>query len=110
MKSHTIILSTAKVAIPHQLSIDFITSLINRGLTAIDYFGVEIDNPECYVEEDMKALSETITYFEFFFDTEESIDYDSLNENEVDQLLLDQIKKSANIEIKADEKDIIIYL
>ncbi|URM37158.1 hypothetical protein [Flavobacterium anhuiense] len=110
MYQHTLILSAAKAHIPENVTIDFVTSLMNRGIAMVEYFGPEIDNPECFVDEDMKAVSETISYFEFFFDTEESIDYDSLNENEVDQLLLEQIKKSANIEIKADEKDIVVYL
>lgn len=110
MNKHTLILSTAKVHIPDNVTIDFITSLMNTGVAMVEYFGPEIDNPECFVDEDMKAVSETISYFEFFFDTEEPIKYDDLNEEQIDHLLLEQIKKSAHIEMKADEKDVIIYL
>lgn len=110
METHTLILSTAKVAIPANLTIDFITSLINRGLTGIEYFGQEIDNQEDFVEPDMKLASEEISYFEFFFDTEEPIEYDLLSETDVDSFILDLIKKSANIELRADEKDVTLYL
>lgn len=52
MANHTLILSTAKVAIPEGVTIDFIKSLINRGLTGIEYFGPEIDNQEDFIELD----------------------------------------------------------
>lgn len=110
MNNHTLILSTAKVTIPVDLKIDFVTSLINRGLTGIEYFGPEIDNPEDFIEPDMKLAIEEISYFEFFFDTEDPIEYDLLSETDVDGFVLDLIKKSANINLRADEKDIIIYL
>ncbi|MEN2415523.1 hypothetical protein [Flavobacterium mesophilum] len=110
MKCHTLILSTAKVSIPQPVTIDFVTNLINRGLTAIDYFGEEIDNPESFVEEDMKAVSETISYFDFFFETESEIQYDTLNEVQVDEYILKTISDSSKIEIKSDEKDLLIYL
>jgi len=110
MANHTLILSTAKVAIPERVTIDFITSLINRGLTGIEYFGPEIDNQEDFIEPDMKLASEEISYFEFFFDTEEPIEYDLLSESDVDGFVLEVIKKSANIDLRADEKDITIHL
>lgn len=110
MIAHTLILSTAKVTIPENLSIDFITSFINRGLTGIEYFGPEIDNQEDFVEPDMKLASEEISYFEFFFDTEDPIEYDLLSETDVDGFVLDLIKKSANIDLRADEKDVTLYL
>ncbi|WP_166921977.1 hypothetical protein [Flavobacterium poyangense] len=80
MQYNTLILSTSKVIIPKVLTIDFVTRLINRGLTAIDYFGIEIDNPEDYIEKDMKEVSKSISYFEFQFETSDNIDYDSLTE------------------------------
>lgn len=110
MFQHTLILSTSKVHIPEAINIDFIIHLVNRGLTAIDYFGYEIDNQADYVEEDMKLASAGISYFEFNFDTEESIDYGSLDTEQIYNLLFDIIEKSANIEMRTDEKDIIIYL
>lgn len=110
MQNHTLILSTAKLPIPEGVTIDFVTNLLNRGLTGIEYFGVELDNPECYIDEDMEAASSEITYFEFHFETQDPIDYNSLNEVEVDQLIYDLIKKSAHVELRADEKDITLYL
>lgn len=110
MNSHTLILSTAKVTIPDVITIDMVTSLINRGLTGIEYFGIEIDNQADYIDDDMKAASEEITYIECFFDTEETIDYDSLTVVETNALILDIIKKSAHVEIRADDKDIELYL
>ena len=110
MQTHTLILSIAKIEIPKGVTIDFITNLINRGLTGIEYFGVEIDNQEDFVEPDMKLASEEISYFEFFFDTEVPIEYELLSETDIDGLLLDLIKKTAHINLRADEKDILIYL
>lgn len=110
MESHTLILSTVKTAIPVGVTIDFVTNLLNRGLTLIEYFGPELDNPECYVDEDMAAASAKINYFEFYFETEEPIDYNSLNEVQVDQLIYDEIKKSTHLELRADSKDVTIYL
>lgn len=110
MFSHTLTVSTAKIPIPDQVSIDFITSLINRGVAMVEYFGPEIDNCEDYVEEDMKLVSGQISYFEFYFSTEQSIDYDALTETEVDQVLFDAIDKSDKIKLQADQKDIMIYL
>lgn len=110
MENHTLILSTAKIEIPKGVTIEFITNLINRGLTGIEYFGVEIDNQEDFIEPDMKVASEEISYFEFFFDTDEPIEYDQLSETDVDGFLLDLIKKSAGIELRADGKDITINL
>lgn len=44
--------------------IDFISNLLNRGLTGIEYFGPELDNPECSDEDMIAAVSE-ITYLNF---------------------------------------------
>ena len=110
MENHTLILSTAKIVIPEGITINFVTNLLNRGLTGIEYFGPELDNPECYIDEDMKAAAAEITYLEFHFETPEPIEYDSLNEVQVDQLIYDEIKKSAGIDLRADEKDITVYL
>ncbi|BDU25154.1 hypothetical protein [Flavobacterium sp. GSB-24] len=110
MYNHTLTVSTARKPFPNEVSIDFVTSLINRGVAMVEYFGPEIDNCEDYVEEDMKLVSEQISYFEFYFSTEQSIDYDALSETEVDQILFDAIKKSDKIKLQSDQKDIMIYL
>lgn len=110
MKNHTLILSTAKVTIPDVIKIDQVTNLINRGLTGIEYFGTELDNAADYIDVDMKAAAEQITFIEFYFDTEESINYEALSIEEVNEMILDVINNSAKINIGADEKDITLYL
>jgi hypothetical protein len=110
MENHTFVLSTPKIAIPESISIDFVTNLINRGVAMSEYFGPAIDNQADYVEDDMKGVRETTTYIEFHFDTEEPIEYEMLSETDVDNLIFDIIKKSANIELRADGKDITVYL
>ncbi|MTD67710.1 hypothetical protein [Flavobacterium sp. LC2016-13] len=109
MEAHTLVLSTAKVAIPEILTINFVTNLINRGLTQVEYFGVEIDNHCDVVSEDMEAVSKEITYIDMHFDSEQSIAYESMSETEVDQFALTLLKE-CNPEIRADLKDITIYL
>lgn len=110
MNSHTLILSTAKLPIPEDISIYFVTKLLHRGLTLVEYFGIELDNPLDFLDDDMKAASEEITYIDFNFDTPESIDYDSLTIEEIEHLIDDIIKNSKSIEIRADEKDVTLYL
>ena len=110
MQNHTLILSTAKVHIPESITIDFVTNLLNRGLTLIEYFGIGLDNQEDIIDEEMKVASAGITYINFHFDTPESIDYDSLPVVELEHLISEIIKKSANIDLRADEKDITVNL
>lgn len=65
MYSHTLSFSTPRLRIPEQVSLGFVTSLANMGVAMLEYFGSQIDNCEDYVEEDMKTVSEKISYFEF---------------------------------------------
>lgn len=110
MACNSLILSTAKLLIPEDVSIEFITNLINRGLTGIEYFGCELDNLECFVDDDMKAVSESISYFDFHFETPEEYDYESLSKEKIDQLIQGIIERSGKIEMRWDDKDITIYL
>jgi hypothetical protein len=41
----------------------------------LEYFCFQIDYCEDFVEEDTKKLSEQISYFEFYLDIENAIDY-----------------------------------
>jgi hypothetical protein len=109
MEAHTLVLSATKITIPDVPTIDFVTSLINRGLTQVEYFGIEIDNHCEIISDDMEAVSNEITYIDIHFDTELTIAYDSLNETEVDQLAITMLQ-DCNPEIRADLKDITIYL
>lgn len=110
MKEHALILSTAKIIIPDAPTIEFVTGLVNRGLTLIEYFGVELDNPCDFVEVDMAAVSAGITYIEFFFETEDSIDYDSFDELQAEKLILEVIGKTSRYGITCDEKDIFVHI
>lgn len=109
MEANTMVLSTAKVAIPQVTTVEFVTGLINRGLTQVEYFGVEIDNHCDIVSDDMQKLSSEITYIDIHFDSEKGIDYDSLNETEVDNIALNMLQE-CRAEIRTDSKDITIYL
>jgi hypothetical protein len=109
MEAHTLVLSTAKVAIPDVPTIDFVTSLINRGLTQVEYFGIEIDNHCDIISDDMDAVSSEITYIDIHFDSDQVIAYDSLNETEVDLLAVTMLQ-DCRPEIRSDLKDITIYL
>jgi len=110
MESHTLVLATTKTTIPPDLFIEFVTSLINRSVAMVEYFGPEIDNPCDFIDDDMKNVSEEITYIEIFFDTELPIDYDDLDESQVDELILSTIGASSKIEMKSDGKDIVVHL
>lgn len=109
MEPHTLVLSATKVAIPEDPTADFVTSLINRGLTQVEYFGIEIDNHCDIISEDMAGVSSEITYIDIHFDSEQAIEYDSLNETEIDQLAVTLLHDNRP-EIRADSKDITIYL
>ena len=75
----------------------------------MEYFGIEIDNHCDIISDDMEAVSNEITYIDIHFDTELTIAYDSLNETEVDHLAVTMLQ-DCNPEIRADLKDITIYL
>ena len=109
MEAHTLVLSTAKVVIPETITIDFVTGLINRGLTQVEYFGVEIDNHCDIISDDMEAISSEICYIDIHFDSEQSIAYESLSETDVDRMALDLLLE-CRPEIRTDSKDITIYL
>lgn len=110
MHQHTLILTTNKLMIPQEVTIDFVKTLINRGLAPVEYFGMELDNQEDYIDDDMAAVSEEITYIEIHFNTDEIIEYEDLDEVEVDNLIMDLFDKNPNSEVRIDGKDVTIYL
>lgn len=109
MEQHTLVLSATKTNLPENISSDFVSSLINRGLTQVEYFGREIDNHCDVISDDMEAVSRDLTFIDIHFDTEYSIGYEGLDETQVDALALDMLKR-CRAEIRRDEKDITIYL
>ncbi|MBS7253289.1 hypothetical protein [Flavobacterium branchiicola] len=109
MEAHTLVLSTAKLILPEVATVDFVAGLISRGLTQVEYFGVEIDNHCDIVSDDMEAVSREICYIDIHFDSEQGIAYDSLSETEVERMALDLLQE-CRAEIRTDSKDITIYL
>lgn len=109
MEKHTLILSTAKVTLPDSVSIDFVSSLINRGLTQIEYFGCEIDHHCDIVSEDMDKVSNDITYIDMHFDSSAPINYEEFDQADVLNFAIDLLD-DCSPEIRKDVKDITIYL
>lgn len=110
MQNHTLILSTAKSDIPKPVTIDFVIDLINSGLTAVEYFGIEIYNDEDYKEEAEAVVHHPLTIIEFFFETSTKIQYDNIMPSEINSLILDLIMLSPKKELRADEKNITVNL
>jgi hypothetical protein len=75
----------------------------------VDYFGIEIDNEADYMDAEMKSVSDNTSYFNFYFDTEDDIEYRSLSKIEVGELISRLFKKSLQIEVRTDNKDVTIY-
>lgn len=109
MVQHTLVLSTAKITLPDSVSIDFVSSLINRGLTQVEYFGCEIDHHCDIVSEDMEAVSKEITYIDMHFDSDAPINYEEFEHTDVFNFAIDLLE-DCSPEIRKDEKDITIYL
>lgn len=110
MYHHTLILSTAKLHVPNDLTITNVTNLLHRGIMLVEYFGIELDNGVDYIDQDMEEFHANISLIDFHFDTDEPINYDSLSILEVEKLIDDIIKKSDRIELRTNEKDITIYM
>lgn len=109
MVQHTLVLSTAKITLPDSVSIDFVSGLINRGLTQVEYFGCEIDNHCDIVSEDMEAVTKEITYIDMHFDSDAPINYEEFDQTDVFNFATDLLE-DCSPEIRKDEKDITIYL
>lgn len=110
MYHHTLILSTAKLHVPKGIEITYVTNLLHKGLLLIEYFGVQLDNSADYIDQDMKEFDAKKSLIDFHFDTEETIDYDSLSVIEVEKLIDDIIKKAGRVDLRSDGKDITVYL
>lgn len=110
MEQHTIILETPRREIPNEGLWIFVKALINSKLAIIEYFGVIIDNPSDYIDEEMQQKIDATTFIEINFESEDEIMYDSYSSDETLTLILDYIEQSENKEIIAYEKDITINL
>lgn len=109
MIQHTLILTTPLIEIPATNILDFAKDLIAANLTNIDYFGVELDNGTDYVDEEMQNKFNNSTYLTFHF-TDIEINYLSLNEDNVINLLFNLLNNNEIGQIIVDEKDIEVYI
>lgn len=109
MIQHTIILTTPKIAIPTTNIIEFTKELISANQTNIDYFGVELDNGDDYVDSEMQSKLDNSTFLTFHF-TADAIDYIIPNEDNTINLLFKLLNNNEIGQIIIDEKDIEIYI
>lgn len=109
MKSYTIILTSPRTAIPSDNIIEFIKDLIVSNLLNIDYFGIELDHQADYQDEKMIAHEKSTSLITFNFDSE-VMDYKNFTEIETFQFIINLLEQRDKIEIRADEKDITIYI
>ena len=109
MIQHTLILTTPKIEIPSTNILEFTKELIAANLVNIDYFGVEIDNGDDYVDDEMQSKIDNSTYLTFHFSGSD-INYVILNEDSVINLLFNLLNNREIGQIIVDEKDIEIYI
>lgn len=109
MIQHTLILTTPRIEIPSVNIIEFAKELIAANLTNIDYFGIELDNGEDYINEEMQAKVESSTFLTFHF-TANEIYYNILNEDSVLNLLFKLLITNEIGQVVVNEKDIQIYI
>ncbi|MFV8366196.1 hypothetical protein [Flavobacterium sp. XS1P27] len=109
MKNHTLILTTPKIKIPSIKILEFAKDLIAANLTNIDYFGIELDNGDDYVNDEMQSKLDNSTFITFHFEYEE-INYNILNEDSIFNLIIKKINENQIGQIIIDEKDIEIYI
>ncbi|KVV16343.1 hypothetical protein [Flavobacterium sp. TAB 87] len=106
---HTLILSTAIIILPSIGHCKLVLCLIENNKVDIDYFGVEIDNPADYMDEEMEAKIKNTTYINIHFEDEE-IEYSKYSKEEILKLAKNLLVNLADIKISADDKDIDIYV
>ncbi|MBP4142023.1 hypothetical protein J3S90_09430 [Flavobacterium sp. P4023] len=106
---HVLILSTKRINIPASHFIQLVISLIDENEMEIDYFGIEIDNPADYLDEQMKLKINTTSFITIHFECDK-IDYGSYSDEAVLNFITDVLRYDEEKEIKADDKDIEIII
>lgn len=109
MENHLVILSTPKRRIPKVGIKIFVENLINERLTKLEYFGYPIDNQADYINEEMKRKMDSSSFIEFYFDSEDVIDYGNFDYNDFNDLLFHHLNQSKDLEFVVDKKDVTIY-
>lgn len=109
MIQHTLILTVPLVKIPETNILDFVKELITANLVNIDYFGIELDNGDDYVDEEMQSKIDNSTYLTFHFSDIE-INYIIYNEDQVINLLFNKLNNNEIGQIIVTEKDVEVYI
>lgn len=107
---HTVILKTPLLTVPNAGILLIVKHLIENNRTKIDYFGGEIDNPADYIDEEMQKEIDNSTFVEISFESEDEIDYHSIEPHEVYNIILDQIESAKERITQTDGKDITVSL
>ncbi|MCK8142968.1 hypothetical protein MW871_13795 [Flavobacterium sp. I-SCBP12n] len=106
---HVLILSTKRINIPSSDFIPLVSSLIDENEMEIDYFGIEIDNPADYLDEQMKLKISTTSFITIHFECDK-IDYSRYSDEAILKFIIDVLHCDEEKEIKADDKDIEIII
>lgn len=109
MIQHTLILTTPLIEIPTTNILDFVKEVIAANLVNIDYFGIELDNGDDYVDEEMQSKIDNSTYLTFHFSDIE-INYIIYNEDQVINLLFNKLNNNEIGQIIVTEKDVEVYI
>ena len=70
---HTLILSTQRFIVPKIGQCRLVNHLIKNIEIDIDYFGIEIDNPVDYIDEEMELKIMNTSFINFFFEDNEIV-------------------------------------
>jgi hypothetical protein len=109
MENHIVILATPKRKITEIGLKILLETLITKNLTKLEYFGFPIDNQADYIDDEMQEEINSTSYIEIYFESEYGIDYEDFNYNDVNDLVLQHLNKSKNLEVVAVGKDVTIY-
>ena len=106
---HTLILSTPTFVLPKTGILKIVLFLIKENKIDIDYFGIEIDNPVDYMDEEMEIRINSTCFINLFFEDEE-IDYKKYSKSDILKLAENLISNSPNSEVISYDKDIDVYV
>ena len=106
---HTLILLTQRFIVPKIGQCRLVNHLIKNTEIDIDYFGIEIDNPVDYIDEEMELKIMNTSFINFFFEDNE-IEYSNYAKAEILKLAENLLRKPSEIIISEDSKDIDFYI
>ena len=106
---HTLILSTQRFIVPKIGQCRLVNHLIKNIEIDIDYFGIEIDNPVDYIDEEMELKIMNTSFINFFFEDNEIV-YSNYAKAEILKLAENLLRKPYEIIMSEDSKDIDFYI